>query len=606
MFTIRRLGVIAATTLALSLGAGAATTPAIAAQRALAPGASSATIGGYTVDGLTYIKWNADRDKLGDPLEWKTCNGVGCSQRFQKGWVLWTQRTGAQIVSGGPMATRYSASGWTKSWMGYPTSEPIDLRRGKYQAFQSGAMYWSETAGAHVVHGGVRGFYASHGPSENGLLGYPTSEETAVPGGVSQDFEGGKIYWSSSTGATSATRNGEIQNYYAASNGWVGLPDSDLYNLSVRGGKFQSFQRAAVYWSQLSGTHAVFGGIRAYYATHGPSENGFLGYPTSDEIGVTGGVRQDFEGGKIYWADSGTNTFSTTKGDIQTYCEAKGGPNSSLGLPISDEISWNGGYYQRFKGGVITWGPGVGPKLITAADFNLMAGNFAKYGWPIADSWTDATGSHTQFQKGVIDTAVPAKAPVYPFTNVLATAKSVVLYGDSQLDDDSWSEQGARAMGFTDQATQLAYGGMGYSTRNAWAGGTGWTAVQNKLIPFPGGTPGLVLVSLGGNDASSGQSDAQVIASSTALWAKLKEIYPNSKIVINGVMSRSDTSHTQRRHIDAVLGANAKRLGVTYISVAGLASTAGAEYRDNVHLTQNGHNTVSRLYIPMLKAALGK
>lgn len=48
MFTIKRLGAIAATTAALSLGAGAAAAPAIAAQRTLAPAASSATSGGYT------------------------------------------------------------------------------------------------------------------------------------------------------------------------------------------------------------------------------------------------------------------------------------------------------------------------------------------------------------------------------------------------------------------------------------------------------------------------------------------------------------------------------------------------------------------------------
>ncbi|MEC5199928.1 lysophospholipase L1-like esterase [Arthrobacter sp. PL16] len=196
--------------------------------------------------------------------------------------------------------------------------------------------------------------------------------------------------------------------------------------------------------------------------------------------------------------------------------------------------------------------------------------------------------------------------PVYPFTDVKATATSVVLYGDSQLDGDSWSEQGARAMGFTDQAAHLSFGGIGYSTPTSSAGGTGWTAVQQGLVRFPGGTPGLVLVSMGGNDASAGRSDAQVIADSSALWAKLKLMYPQSKIVINGVMSRNDASHFQRRHIDGVLAANAAKQGVTFISVAGLASTANAQYLDNVHLSQAGHDAVAPLYTAKLRATLGR
>ncbi len=196
--------------------------------------------------------------------------------------------------------------------------------------------------------------------------------------------------------------------------------------------------------------------------------------------------------------------------------------------------------------------------------------------------------------------------PIYPFTDVEAGGASVVLYGDSQLDGDSWSEQGARVMGFTDQAAHLSFAGIGYSTPSPWASGTGWTAVQQGLVRFPGGTPGLVLVSMGGNDASAGKSDAQVVADSSALWAKLKLMYPKSKIIINGVMSRNDVPHVQRRHIDDVLAANAAKQGVTFISVAGLASTANAQYQDSVHLTQAGHDAVAPLYTAKLAAALGR
>jgi hypothetical protein len=372
--------------------------------------------------------------------------------------------------------------------------------------------------------------------------------------------------------------------------------------LAVRGGKVQNFQGGSVYWSAATGAHAVSGGIKGYFAAR-QSERSFLGYPKSEQAAVRNGTRQDFEGGKVYRSTSSSQVFATAVGHIQTYYETRGGAQSHLGLPISDRTAWQGGYYQRFQGGVIVWGPNTGARSLNSGHFNTLAGAFGTYGWPTTDTWKDAAGTHTQFQKGRITTDVP---PVYPFTSVKATAASVVLYGDSQLDGDSWSEQGARAMGFTHQASHLAYGGMGYSSPNWVAGGTGWTAVQKGLIPFPGGTPGLVLVTMGGNDARTNKTDAQIIADSSALWSKLKLMYPQSRIVINGVLSRSDDTHIHRRHVDSVLAANAARLGVTFISGAGLASAANAQYADNVHLTQAGHDAVAVLYTAKLAAALGR
>ncbi|MHA7280782.1 GDSL-type esterase/lipase family protein [Arthrobacter sp. MDT2-2] len=513
---MNRIAAIVVTAFALFLSAGGVFPLAPHASAAPALAGPTVTVAGYSVDGLTYIKWNANRAALGNPIGSKGCDAVSCSQRFQKGYVLWTQKTGAQMVLNYAIGARYSAAGWTR-----------------------------------------------------GFLGHPTGDE---------------------------------------------------FRLTVRGGAVQNFQNGYIYWSPATGARVVTGAIKGYYAAN-RYERGFLGYPKSEEIAVPNGVRQDYEGGKVYWSGSSGRVFTTTGGYIQTYYENKGGAQSYLGLPTSNKTAWQGGYYQRFQGAVITWGANAGARSIDAGHFNTLAVDFGRYGWPTTDTWKDATGTHTQFQTGIITTGAPPVVPppvtpppvtpapvssVYPFTDVQATAASVVLYGDSQLDGDSWSEQGARALGFTDHASHLAFGGMGYSTSSSWAGGTGWTAVQQGLVPFPGGTPGLVLVTLGGNDATTWKTDAQVIADSSALWGKLKLMYPQSRIVVNGVMSRSDDSHVQRRHIDNVLAANAAKEGVTFISVAGLASTADAQYLDNVHLAQAGHDAVARVYAPKLAAALGR
>lgn len=495
MMKMKRITAAAATALVLTMGAGIGAAQA-ATPSVTVPAATSIKIGAYTVNGLTYFKWNANRAALGNPVGNKICAGLGCSQQFQKGYILWTQKTGTQIVTSGSIASRYSAAGWTKGALGYPTNGPINLatRSGKYQTFENGSIYWSPKTGAHVVNGGIKTYFASKS-----------------------------------------------------------------------------------------------------------NERGFLGYPKTDAVAVPNGLRQDFEGGVVYSATATGKAFSVNRGDISTYYDRKGGAKGVIGLPTSDKTTWNGGYYQRFQNGVITWGPSIGSRFITNEAFAALASNFAKYGWPTADSVTNSVGIKTQFQKNYFVSALPGN--VYPFTAVKATSSSVIIYGDSQLDGDAWMEQGARVLGYTDQYS-LGYGGMGYSTRNAIAAGTGWDALNEGHIPFPGGNPGLVIINLGGNDAKSGRTDAQVISDSTATWKKIKTMYPNSKIIVNGVMSRTDDSHIKRRHIDDVLAANAKKQGVTYISVSGLASVANAEYKDNVHMTQNGHNAVAKLYTPLLQAAL--
>ena len=81
--------------------------------------------------------------------------------------------------------------------MGYPTSdENYNLRDGGvYQTYQGGAIYWSPATGAHISTGGIRTAWGRLG-YENGRLGYPTSDEYAISGGVRQTYQGGYIDYS--------------------------------------------------------------------------------------------------------------------------------------------------------------------------------------------------------------------------------------------------------------------------------------------------------------------------------------------------------------------------------------------------------------------------
>lgn len=74
---------------------------------------------------------------------------------------------------------------------------------GRYNEMQGGSIYWTPSTGAHSVQGVIKASWAAQG-WERGTLGYPTSDEHSVPGGRQSDFQGGSLFWNSSTGAVSS------------------------------------------------------------------------------------------------------------------------------------------------------------------------------------------------------------------------------------------------------------------------------------------------------------------------------------------------------------------------------------------------------------------
>ncbi|WP_432570936.1 N-acetylmuramoyl-L-alanine amidase [Kineococcus sp. SYSU DK005] len=157
----------------------------------------------------------------------------------------------AQIVdAGGGVASavdaKHAASGGTRV-LGAPTRPEGPARAGgRYRHYTIGSVYSHPVTGTHFVKGLIRDRWAGLG-WENSFLGYPLTDEVALPGGAFNHFEGGSIYWSPRTGA-----------------------------------------------------QVVLGAIRDEWARLG-WETGFLGYPTTDEHDVPGGRRSRFSGGSITW-----------------------------------------------------------------------------------------------------------------------------------------------------------------------------------------------------------------------------------------------------------------------------------------------------------------
>jgi uncharacterized protein YkwD len=127
----------------------------------------------------------------------------GVYQTYQHGAIVYAPGTGT-FVSLGAIRNLWLATGSVNGGLGYPTSNEIpDGRGGSSQNFQHGAIVYAPGYGTFISLGGIRGMWLSVG-AVTGRLGYPTSNEYSAGAGIIvQNFQGGKITWSSRGGVIS-------------------------------------------------------------------------------------------------------------------------------------------------------------------------------------------------------------------------------------------------------------------------------------------------------------------------------------------------------------------------------------------------------------------
>ncbi|WP_236864762.1 N-acetylmuramoyl-L-alanine amidase [Brevibacterium daeguense] len=267
------------------------------------------------------------------------------------------------------------------------------------------------------------------------VLGMPTSSQHGGlrNGGRYQSFERGDIHWSESFGAHS-TQAGPIRNLWKAQkfeNGRLGYPKTEQHGGLRNDGSYQSFEGGDVHWSDATGAHATWGDIRVTWGAHG-YENGKLGYPTSREHdGLrNGGAYQSFQGGDIHWT-SATGAHATW-GGIRTEWARTGFENGSLGYPTSREHQLRDrGAYQSFEEGDIHYSPATGANATRGA---------------IRETWGD-----TGYENGKLG---------YPKTREHTGLHKGGAYQGFQGGDIHWSP---------DTGAHATWGGI----RSAW-GKTGW------------------------------------------------------------------------------------------------------------------------------------
>jgi len=134
------------------------------------------------------------------------------------------------------------------SLAGAPTGDLIVVTGGYLRTYQGCDIYYSDTTGAHEVHGDIRAKYNALGGAD-GVLRLPVTDETGTPDGVGRynHFSGGgSIYWTPTTGPMMV--RGNIRTVWAGQ-GWemgpLGYPVRDEHQMVT----MTPFADPKIFWS---------------------------------------------------------------------------------------------------------------------------------------------------------------------------------------------------------------------------------------------------------------------------------------------------------------------------------------------------------------------
>jgi trimeric autotransporter adhesin len=317
---------------------------------------------------------------------------------FQGGRIYWSSATGSRPLYNGPIATRYDALGGPRL-LGVPTGDEVAVGSGRVTPFEKGRVYWSSATGASGVWGAIGARYDSLG-GPTGRLGFPTVDETRVAGGVVAAFQNGRIYHSPTTGAQPLHAGPMAAKYDALGGpGFLGLPTAE--DTAVGTGRVAAFQRGKVYTSP-AGTWGVWGLVGARYEQLG-GPTGRLGFPTSDEKAVPGGVMSAFQNGRIYHSPT-TGAQPLHAGPLAAKYDALGGPGF-LGLPTAEDTAVGTGRVAAFQRGKVYTSPAGtwGVWGLVGARYEQLGGPTGRLGFPTSDEVDAGSGGRvSRFQNGRI------------------------------------------------------------------------------------------------------------------------------------------------------------------------------------------------------------
>jgi acyl-CoA thioesterase-1 len=182
-------------------------------------------------------------------------------------------------------------------------------------------------------------------------------------------------------------------------------------------------------------------------------------------------------------------------------------------------------------------------------------------------------------------------------------AHTALLIGDSQSEPyDGWPRLGLAAVGYKVHFCGL--GGTGFVTGNGTTGNY-IDALLRGDWKLPYGTPPLIVIQGGGNDASQGATDAQIVANADRLIAALQERYPGTRMAMIGTLARgANYGGGRRSQVDALLGTVAAKHGMPFVAVGDWLTKydLAKNLADAVHMNASGRKSLGSLLEGRLRA----
>jgi hypothetical protein len=506
--------------------------------------------------------WEEHRDELGAPepgTEGERCTDHGvCRQDFRGGTLVWSSRTGVHAVSGA-FRDRYEDAMGAPRGGEYVGPEGVTVQEFSHPA-EGTLEVMTRTEDDDVAHHAVRGaladLYAAAGGAR-GELGPPLGgEETGLrDGGVRQRFAGGTAYWSPGSGAAAVTD-----------------------------------RTAALAW-QAQG-----------------AEEGPWGYPVSGPREL-GRVRaQDFEAGTAEVSEDGFSRFTpgaALSGAPEELMEGTARQHDLGPARGGVEELEGGGRYQRHEDGVVVLTPSGEVVAMDDGVFRTWRERPDATGAPRMSADRDGR-LVTRFSEGDL-ARVPERGDAVLRVSAGLGAGDALVIGDSQLGEGdhgaSWVAQAIRRNGYAPHYEARPGIGVAADASRDRFGSYYQGVVEGRWI-LPGGDPGIVYVQGSGND-SYGTSPAEVRDKMTRTVQRLKEVYPGSRIVMTGLISRQGA--TGRDRVSDVLEQVAREQGALFVPLKGKVTEWGAApfLRDGLHFrAPEGHDYMAERYAPYLKRFL--
>ncbi len=236
--------------------------------------------------------------RFGQPLSAIVGLGSGVwEQKFKNGYVIGSKD---RYYKTSPSARTYWLNhGGHGGRLGLPTSSTSSIGSGEYQTYKGGALFGNNDTGYYALMGSIGAKYLSNTSGIFARLGFPIENEKSVGSGAwSQRFENG--YIAGSRGRYYVTSE-QLYTYWinhGAQEGRLGLPRASSY--SIGDGEYQQYQGGIVIGSDSTGYYAVKGSIGTKYLSDLNNNFSKLGFPIENEQDAGNGQwKQVFEKGYI-------------------------------------------------------------------------------------------------------------------------------------------------------------------------------------------------------------------------------------------------------------------------------------------------------------------